>query len=103
MGTLSPDLVRRELERILASPEFARAPRHRRFITFIVEETLAGRADELKEYVIGVSVFDKGEQFDPKSDSTVRTEATKLRARLDRCYSAAGPQPALRILMPKGS
>ena len=74
--------VRQELERILASAVFANSPRMSRFLKFVVEETLNGRL--IKEYIVAVEVFDKGEDYDPKADSTVRTEASKLRSRLGR-------------------
>ncbi|HLJ50146.1 MAG TPA: hypothetical protein VKU01_29235 [Bryobacteraceae bacterium] len=94
--------VRRELARILESPEFSRAPRHRRFLAFVVEQTMAGKGGEIKEYLVGLEVFDKNEGFDPKTDSTVRTEASKLRLRLERFYESDGRPPEVRIRIPKG-
>ena len=76
--------VRSEMASILASPAFANSPRMCRFLKFVVEETLAGKGDRIKEYAIAVEVFDQKHDYDPKTDSTVRTEASKLRARLDR-------------------
>lgn len=98
------DQIREALRRVLASAEFARAPRSSRFLAFIVDETLSGRSEELKEYTIGLGVFQKAETFDPRTDSTVRTEATKLRARLDRYYERdAQERPGVRIRLPKGT
>jgi TolB-like protein/Tfp pilus assembly protein PilF len=73
-----------------------------RFLRFVVEETAAGRADGLKEYVVGVHVFDKAESFDPAVDPTVRVEASKLRAKLARYYENEGRHDSLVIDVPKG-
>ncbi len=51
------DEVEAELARILASPIFRKAPRHSQFLSFVVHRTLEGRADSVKEYVIGLEVF----------------------------------------------
>ena len=55
----SPDEIGRQLERLLASEPFANAERGRRFLRYVVERTLAGEGDRLKEFVIGVDVFDR--------------------------------------------
>ena len=44
--------VRAHLQRLLASPDFTASQRQRRFLEFVVEETLAGRADGIKAYSI---------------------------------------------------
>jgi hypothetical protein len=51
--------VRQHLDRVLSSETFRQAARLKRFLTFVVNEATAGRADQLKEYVIGVPVFDR--------------------------------------------
>ena len=66
------------LERILSSEQFSSSSRLSRFLRFVVTETLAGREGTLKEYAIGVSVYDRGQDFEPKSDSIVRVDALKL-------------------------
>ena len=95
--------VKDELEKILASSVFANSPRMRRFLAFVVEETSNGRASQIKEYSIALEVFDKPSDYDPRTDSTVRTEATKLRARLARYYAEEGPSDTLVISLPKGT
>ena len=95
--------IRFELEKILASRIFANSPRMSRFLTFVVEETLAGTGGRIKEYVIALEVFDKPPDYDPRADSTVRTEATKLRARLNRYYETEGAADPVIISIPKGS
>src|SRR5947207_12542487 len=76
------EAVRSALERLLGSPKFAMSARASRFIRFIVETALDGRKDTLKEYVLGVEVFDRSAAFDPTTDTIVRVEAVKLRKRL---------------------
>ena len=91
-----------ELARVLASQTFRQVERLKRFLNFVVSEALSGRGDQLKEYVIGVQVFDKESSFDPRADPIVRVQARRLRARLVRYYRDEGHEDALVIEMPKG-
>jgi Tol biopolymer transport system component len=100
---LEEEKVRQQLEKILGSAVFAKSPRMSRFLRFVVETTLEGDSGRLKEYVIAVDVFDKPADYDPKTDSTVRTEATKLRSRLSRYYATDGREDPIAITIPKGS
>jgi TolB-like protein/Flp pilus assembly protein TadD len=93
---------RQQLERVLTSVTFRQVDRLKRFLNFIVSESLAGRGDQLKEYVIGVQVFDKDSSFDPRADPIVRVQARRLRARLVRYYREEGATDALVIELPKG-
>jgi hypothetical protein len=86
-------LVRNELERIIDSESFRNARRLRAFLRFIVEETLAGRSADIKEYAIGVAVCGRPESFDPKVDPIVRVDATRLRSRLELYYQTAVAPP----------
>jgi adenylate cyclase len=103
IATIEEPRVRAELARLLASSEFAASPRHRRFLTYIVDETLAGRADRLKAYNIAISAFDRDESFDPQQDSIVRIEAGRLRRALDHFYLTEGRDHEIHIVVPKGS
>jgi TolB-like protein/Flp pilus assembly protein TadD len=94
--------VQESLRRVVASAVFANSPRMSRFLRFVVEETVAGRAGDLKEYVLGGNVFDKPPSFDPAVDPTVRVEASKLRAKLARYYETEGRSDPLIIEIPKG-
>jgi serine/threonine-protein kinase len=99
----APDQAARPaLERVLTSVTFRQVDRLKRFLNFIVSESLAGRGDQLKEYVIGVQVFDKDSSFDPRADPIVRVQARRLRARLERYYREEGGTDALVIELPKG-
>ena len=99
----SADDVRAELERLLSSARFQASERRRAFLRYIVEETLAGRADRLKGYTIAVSIFGRDETFDPQADPVVRLEARRLRRDLDSYYVDAGSHDAVRFSIPKGS
>lgn len=96
------DAIRRELDRVLSSAGFARNDRQSQFLRFLVERHLGGRESELKESVIAVEVFGRKADYDPKLDGIVRTEAVRLRARLDKYYAAEGSQDPLIIELPKG-
>ena len=81
-----PAEARAELARILDSPEFVVPERARSFLRYLVEQTLAGRADRLKGYTIGTAVFERDTNFDSQADPVVRTEAGRLRRALERYY-----------------
>ena len=99
---VSDRAVRQQLDRILASPTFQQVDRLKRFLKFVVQESVAGRSDQLKEYVVGVQVFGKEESFDPRTDPIVRVQARRLRARLVRYYRTEGQHDELVIELPKG-
>jgi adenylate cyclase len=98
-----PDLARGALQHILASPSFGATERIRQFLNYVVEETLAGRADRIKAYTIATSVFGRDENFDPQVDSIVRLEAGRLRRTLERYYLTGGHHDQMRIRIPLGS
>jgi TolB-like protein len=95
-------LIREELRRVLSSASFARSDRMSKLLRFLVERHIEGRDDELKESLVGVGVFGRRPDYDPKLDSTVRTEAVRLRARLNKYYSTEGSEDPLVIELPKG-
>src|SRR5215813_210696 len=94
--------VLRQLERVLASPGFARNARLSGFLRFVVEGHLADKDHELKESVIAVEVFGRSTDFDSRPDPVVRTEAVRLRTRLSDYYLKEGRADALVIELPKG-
>jgi TolB-like protein len=100
--TPASDDVRRQLDRLLASALFANAGRMSRFLKFVVERTLAGDGERLKEYVIGVEVFDRDADYDPRLDAIVRVEAARLRSKLAEYYATEGRGDAVVLTMPKG-
>lgn len=91
------------LDKILRSRSFQHSKWHKHFLRYIVEATLAGQSANLKESVIGIEVFKRGVDFDPKIDSIVRVEAGRLRRKLSAYYKTDGTGDAVRIALPKGS
>jgi adenylate cyclase len=99
----SPDEIRLQLDRMLASATFSSADRMSGFLRYVVERALAGEGDQIKEYVIGVAVFGRGDDYDPRLDSIVRVEARRLRTKLDEYYAADGRDDTIVIAIPRGS
>ena len=95
----SREAVRMEVARIGASAEFKNTPRLREFLQFITDEALAGREEQIKEYSIGVSVYRRDASYDPRLDSTVRVEASKLRSRLGLYYERSGEDDPVRVVL----
>src|SRR4029077_994914 len=95
--------IKSELDGILRSRAFIHSHRIRRFLQFIVEESLLGQPHRLKEYLIGIEVFDRREVFDPRVDSIVRVEARRLRSKLEDYYRFEGKDDQIQIVLRKGS
>jgi TolB-like protein len=94
--------VRAELDRVLATKGFTSAGRLTKLLRYVVEKTLAGETDQLKEYAVGVEVFERDGNYDPRLDSIVRVEAGRLRSRLDEYYNGEGAGSPIRINLPRG-
>jgi TolB-like protein len=99
----SAEDVQNQLGRLLASATFANADRMSRFLRYVVERTLAGEADRLKEYAIGIDVFDRDDQYDPRVDSIVRVEAARLRSKVEEYYNRDGLADPVVIRLRRGS
>ncbi|GEM_PF-904919 len=100
---VDPESVIEELDRILSSPAFAQSQRISRFLRFVVEEVLKNGPDALKEYSLGVTVFDRHPDYDPRTDSIVRVEAGRVRTKLREYYDTDGRCDRVIIDLPKGS
>jgi len=94
--------VRSALTEILASPEFRASQKCQSFLRYVVEATLAGRQESLKERVIGADVFARAPGFETSGDSIVRVKATEVRRRLAKYYQDR-PEGGVRIELPTGS
>ncbi len=99
----SPADRRKALQRILASRAFARAEQLRHLLSYVVEATLDGRENTLKETVLGVELFDLSADFDPKSDPVVRMAMRRLRDRLQQYYTNEGATDSIVISLEPGS
>ncbi len=99
----APEEICAQVERMLASRLFTRSNRLCRFLRFSVEQTLAGKSAQLKEQIIGVEVFDRKPDYDPRIDPIVRVEARRLRAKLKAYYNSPGRGDHIMIGLPKGA
>jgi hypothetical protein len=97
------DLIREELNRVLSSHEFRSSKRSQDFLRYVVENTLQGHADMLKERTIGIEVFGRSTSYEPSDDATVRVKAGEVRKRLGLYYSEQGRNNAIRIELPSGT
>lgn len=100
--TVDAESVLAQLQRILASEAFARAPIMRRLLGFVVERAVGEATAPLKEYTIGVEVFRRGPEFDPRVDTIVRVHARRLRNHLAKYYAGPGRADPVVITIPKG-
>ena len=95
----SPEEVQRQVARIMDSQEFARTTRLKELLAFVVGRTLEGRIERLTAHAIAEEVFQRGSSFDPETDSIVRTEAARLRSRLDEYYAHSGRRDRVLIML----
>ena len=100
---IDSEAVTAALECVQASPSFKASDRIRRFLSYVVEETLEGRANRIKAFSIATDVFGRDASFDPNTDPIVRIEAGRLRRALERYYLKDGANDPLIIDIPKGS
>lgn len=103
LGQAQSASVTAELARILQSEAFQRSPRQRKFLSLVVDRTLRGKADEIKEHTLAVMVFGRHpSSFDAQHDPIVRVEAARIRKKLERYYAEAGADSRIHIAIPKG-
>lgn len=102
-SSITDEAVRLELEHILASSEFKSSRRCQDFLKFVVDRTLAGLTDSLKERTIGIEVFGRPASYDTSSDGIVRINATEVRKRLAIHYADGGKHSDVRVSLPVGS
>ena len=101
---ISPREVREQVTKLLSSPQLANAERLSALLRFLVEETLEGRASQLKEARLGLDVFGRrSDSYDPAIDPIVRVQMGRLRSKLRSYYTAQGASDAVRIEIPVGS
>ena len=91
------------MSRVLACHEFRTSKRSQDFLRYVVENTLQGHGDMLKERTIGIEVFGRPTSYDPSDDATVRVKAGEVRKRLGIYYSDLGAHNPVRIELPSGT
>jgi TolB-like protein len=99
----SPAAVVEELDRIAASASFRKAAQCLKLLRHVTTLSLEGRTNQLKEYSLGVAVFDRAESYDPRIDPIVRLEARRLRLKLAEYYRLEGTADPVVIDLPKGA
>lgn len=98
----TPSEILAELKRIRESRTLGPSKRLVQFLSFVVEATLRGEAHHLKETTIGVSLFGRPADYDPKADTVVRNQAWRLRSKLKEYYASEGADDRLVIQIPTG-
>jgi adenylate cyclase len=102
-STPAPKEIREQLSRIVASADFSASAQLTRFLRFIVDTSLAGHDEKIKERTVAIHALDRDANFDPRLDPIVRMVAGKLRRALERFYAGEGAHNPVRIQIPKGS
>src|ERR1700693_138615 len=97
------EAIREELARVLSSHEFRTSKRSQDFLRYVVENTLNGHADLLKERTIGIEVFGRSTSYEPSDDATVRVKAGDVRKRLGIYYAEQGARDLVRIELTAGT
>ena len=100
---LPADLKRALVQRVIDSQVFARSPAMRAFLLYVTERAIEGRADELKEQIIGAQVLGRKPNYDPADDNIVRVRAHELRGRLERYFASEGAGEPVTITIPRGA
>lgn len=91
-----------QVQRILQSTVFRTSEVHRNLLQYLADKSLAGEADSLKEYTVGLDVFQKPESYDPRQESTVRMHVARLRQKLAEYYRTEGADDPIIVELPKG-
>jgi adenylate cyclase len=99
---VSDDQVRAELDKVQSSRVFHGTKLLSRLLRFVVDQSIAGNADSLKESALGMRVFGRGPAFDPRMDPIVRVDASRLRVKLTEYYNTEGANDPVIIDLPKG-
>lgn len=91
-----------QIQRILQSKTFRTSEVHRNLLNYLADKSLAGEADNLKEYTVGLDVFAKPSSYDPRQESTVRMHVARLRQKLAEYYRTEGADDPIIVDLPKG-
>lgn len=92
-----------EAEAVLEDSSLRRSPTLSALLRYLVNETLAGRANDLKSYTIAVDGLGRSENFDPSSDSSARVQMIRLRKALESYYAKNAPSDRLCLYLQPGS
>jgi TolB-like protein len=102
ISDVSREAILSQLDKVLSSESLQVSERSSNLLRFLVDQTVNGQSARLKEYTVGTEALGKGEAFDPRTDTIVRAEISRLRSRLERYYAIEGRADPLVITLPKG-
>jgi hypothetical protein len=95
--------IHEQLERLLSNSHFNQSRRFPSFLRFVIDQTLLGQTDLLKERTLGIEIFGREADYDTASDPIVRVTATEIRKRIAQYYQEPGHEAELRVSLPSGS
>src|ERR1700761_3050576 len=95
--------IQEQLERLLSNSHFNQSRRFPSFLRFVIDQTLLGQTDLLKERTLGIEIFGREADYDTASDPIVRVTATEIRKRIAQYYQEPGHETELRVTLPAGS
>ncbi|MFI5153061.1 MAG: hypothetical protein ACHQET_06975 [Chitinophagales bacterium] len=101
--TYSKESIHLQLQKVLRDPIFAESDVLKNFLSYIVTETVEGRANRIKEYTIAISALGKPVNFNPQESGIIRIHASRLRRALNKYYCDRGRLDEFRIIIPKGT
>jgi TolB-like protein len=101
-ASFTPAQITAQVNKISRSSTLKNSPVLCQFLQFVVDETLEGNGERIKEYTIGTKVLGRKSDFDPQLDAIVRIHAGRLRRALNEFYSGEGKGDTMRISIPKG-
>ena len=99
---LESEALQIQVQRILQSKAFRTSEVQRNLLCYLVEKSISGNADALKEYAVGLDVFSKPVTYDPRQESTVRMHVARLRQKLAEYYRSEGAEDPIIVDLPKG-
>jgi hypothetical protein len=95
--------IEEQVERLLQTPYFSHSRRFPIFLRYVVQHTLAGQADSVKERTLGIEIFGRSADYDTSSDPIVRVTAAEIRKRIAQYYQEPGHDVEIRVSLPAGS
>ncbi len=100
---MTEEEIHAQVDRLVRSKSFETSEVHRKLLQYLTEKSITGEADRLKEYTIGLEAFGKPSSYDPKHDSIVRLQASRLRQKLSTYYQTEANGDPILVSMPKGA
>src|SRR5271156_2677648 len=95
--------IQEQVERLLRNSHFNQSRRFPSFLRFVIEQTLLGQTDLLKERTLGIEIFGRSADYDTASDPIVRVTAAEIRKRIALYYQEPGHEVEIRVSLPAGS